>query len=410
MNYFQRGESKLSDVSIIKVHNDDVLRAVKKAITITQGFDSIQWENATVLIKPNTVNPSESGSGKVTDARVVDAVVQTVKEKDPHRIVIGEGSSVGYDFPGREDSIHCMKVAGILDVAKKHDVEVVDLNRDEQVEVELREAFVMDSFKIAKTAQDADVMISLPVIKTHIRTGITCGLKNMKGVLPGDEKKRTHLCGLDRGIVDLNRAVKPHYTVVDAIVGMQGTNSEEADKVPMDLIVAGDDVVAVDSVCAALAGFHAEDLLHIQLAAEAGLGIADLNRIDIFGEKLEAVRQPFIPFLEASKDLFGGATILEQSTCTGCMGELVSLFIYLKEAGFQDRLADLTLIAGTLEDVKGMDATPLIIGRCAKAHRKRGIFVPGCPPHGKKITEAACEALGIDKAEVRRTVDALHDA
>ncbi len=399
----------MSDVSIIKVHEKDVMEAVRKAVSMTQGFDSIRWENATVLVKPNTVNPSESGSGKVTDARVVAAVVEIVKEKNRGRIVIGEGSSVGYDFPGREDSIHCMKVAGVLDVAEKYGIEVVDLNQDEQVEVKLSQAYVMDSFKIARTAWEADVIISVPVIKTHIRTGITCGLKNMKGVLPGDEKKRTHLCGLDRGIVDLNRAVRPHYTVVDGIVGMQGTNSEETDRVPMDLIVAGDDVVAVDTVCASLAGFDVEDLFHIRLAAEAGLGIADLKQIDIFGEKIDAVKRPFIPFLEASKELFGGATIIEKNTCTGCMGELVSLFIYLKEAGFQDRLSELTLIAGTPEDVEGMNALPLVIGRCAKEHKERGIFVPGCPPHGIKITEGACEVLGIDKKKVRRTVDALHD-
>ena len=399
----------MSEVSIIKVHDKNVTKAVRKAVSMTQGFDSIRWKNATVLIKPNTVNPSKSGSGKVTDARVVASVVEIVKKKNPGRIVIGEGSSVGYDFPGREDSIHCMKVAGILDVAEKYGIEAVDLNQDEQVEVKLSQAYVMDSFRVAKTAWEADVIISVPVIKTHIRTGITCGLKNMKGVLPGDEKKRTHLCGLDRGIVDLNRAVKPHYTVVDGIVGMQGTNSEETDRVPMDLIVAGDDVVAVDTVCASLAGFDVEDLFHIQLAAEAGLGVADLKQIDIFGEKIDAVKRPFIPFIEASKDLFTGATLIEKDTCTGCMGELVSLFIYLKEAGFGDKLSDLTLIAGTPENVEGMNATPLIIGKCAKEHKELGVFIPGCPPHGKKITDGACEVLGIDKKEVRRKVDALHD-
>ena len=399
----------MSEVSIIKVHDKNVTKAVRKAVSMTQGFDSIRWKNATVLIKPNTVNPSKSGSGKVTDARVVASVVEIVKKKNPGRIVIGEGSSVGYDFPGREDSIHCMKVAGILDVAEKYGIEAVDLNQDEQVEVKLSQAYVMDSFRVAKTAWEADVIISVPVIKTHIRTGITCGLKNMKGVLPGDEKKRTHLCGLDRGIVDLNRAVKPHYTVVDGIVGMQGTNSEETDRVPMDLIVAGDDVVAVDTVCGSLAGFDVGDLFHIQLAAEAGLGVADLEQIDIFGEKIDAVKRSFIPFLEASKDLFTGATLIEKDTCTGCMGELVSLFIYLKEAGFGDKLSDLTLIAGTPENVEGMNATPLIIGKCAKEHKELGVFIPGCPPHGKKITDGACEVLGIDKKEVRRKVDALHD-
>ncbi len=66
----------------------------------------------------------------------------------------------------------------------------------------------MHTFKVARTAYEADVIVDLPV-KTHSRTGITCGLKNIrKGVLPGYEKRRTHTLGLDRGIVDLNRVMK----------------------------------------------------------------------------------------------------------------------------------------------------------------------------------------------------------
>ena len=272
----------MSIVSIVKLQHDDVSAAVRNAVALTPAFNDIDWKKATVLIKPNIVNPSKSGSAMITDARLVHAVTQLVLEQNPQKVIIGEGSSVGYDFPGREDSIHCMKVAGVLDVAEKFGIEVVDLNQDEQVEIKLPEAFVMDTFSIAKTASASDVILSLPVIKTHVRTGITCGLKNMKGVLPSDEKKRTHQCGLDRGIVDLNRIAKPHFTIVDAITGLQGTHTEETDKVPLNLVIAGHDVVAVDTVCAAVAGYNVKDILHVQLSAEAGLGISDLDQIAHF--------------------------------------------------------------------------------------------------------------------------------
>jgi len=395
-------------VSIARV-KDDVEAAVRKAVSLTPAFDSINWSESRVLIKPNSVNPSVSGSGMVTDARVIKAVVKLVKDKRPQNVVIGEGSSVGYDFPGREDSIHCMRVAGVLEVADQFGVEVVDLNQDEQVEVKLSKAFVMDTFSIAKTARDADVIISLPVLKTHIRTGITCGLKNMKGVLPSDEKKRTHQCGLDRGIVDLIRIAKPQFTVVDCITGLQGTNSGEADKVPLNLVVAGDDGVAVDTVCAAIAGFDAKDIMHVQLAAEEGLGTSDLTQIDVRGEKIETVAHPFVPYVEAVRHLFGGATIIENNTCTGCMGEMISTFIYLKKAGYEDKLPDLTMLLGTPGEIGSLKGKPVIVGRCAKALRDRGVFVPGCPPHGIKITEGACDALNIDKDAVRCVIESLHD-
>jgi len=399
----------VSIVSIVRVQNEDVESAVRKAVSLTNGFESVAWKGATVLVKPNAVSPSKSGSGVITDARVVESVTKYVKERNPKRIVIGDGSSVGYDFPLRFDSIRCMEVAGFVDVAQKLGVDIVDLNRDEQVEVQVPDAFVMETFSIAKTAWEADVIISLPVIKTHIRTGITCGLKNMKGILPGNEKKRTHQLGLDRGIVDLNRVAKPKFTVVDGIIGTQGTHSDEADRVPLNLIFAGSDVVAVDAVCASVAGFDVKDILHVQLAAEANLGVADLSRIEIRGEKIDAVKRPFIPFLEAARHRFGGANIIEKNTCTGCMGEIVSTFLYLNKAGFHDRLSDLTLIMGTPDEVPSLNGNPVVLGRCARKYRHLGVFVPGCPPHGIKITDRVCEALKIDQNIVHREIVELHN-
>jgi len=399
-------------VSIVSLHKDNVEAAVRKAVSLTDGFDNLGWKGAEVLIKPNSVLPVKTGTGIVTDVRVVEAVTKMALEKNPKKVIIGEGSSVGYDFKERWNSIHCMEVTGVMEVGRKLGVEVIDLNQDEQVQVEVPDAFVMERFAIAKTALEADITISVPVIKTHIRTGITCGLKNMKGVLPGDEKKRTHKLGLDKGIVDLNRVAKPTFTVVDAIVGVQGawsSHADEVDRVHLNLICAGSDVVAVDAVCATIAGFDIKDVLHVQLAAEANLGVADMDLIEVRGERIETVKTPFITFLQASRELFGAAKIIEKNTCTGCMGECVSTFIYLNKAGFHDKLADLALVMGTPDETDTLEGNPVIIGRCAKEYRHQGVFVPGCPPHGMEITDAVCDALKIDKSIVHSAIEDLHN-
>jgi len=403
---------QMAVVSIAKLRRDDVEGAVREAVALTGEFDRLPWDGAEVIIKPNSVLPVKTGTGIVTDVRVVEAVTKLALEKGPKRVVIGEGSSVGYDFKERWNSIYCMEKAGVLEVANRLGVEVVDLNQDDQVEVTVADAFVMPRFAVAKTALQADILLCVPVIKTHIRTGITCGLKNMKGVLPGDEKKRTHKLGLDKGIVDLNRAIRPTFTIVDGIVGVQGAWSshvEETDRVALNVVTAGRDVVAVDAVCAAIAGFDPKEILHVQLAAEAKLGTADPSQIEIRGEPVERISRRFTTFLEASRRLFGAAEIIEKDTCTGCMGECVSTFIYLNKAGFEDRLSDLALIMGTPEEVATFKENPVVIGRCAKAHRARGTFVPGCPPHGIKITDAVCEALKIDKGVVHAAIEELHD-
>jgi hypothetical protein len=147
----------------------------------------------------------------------------------------------------------------------------------------------------------------------------------------------------------------------------------------------------------------------VQLAAQEGLGVADLERIKVRGEAIANVAQRFVPYQEAAQDRFGAAQIVERNACTGCMGEIVSTFIYLNKAGFGDRLADLTLIVGMPDELPEMRKTPVVVGKCARAFRHRGIYVPGCPPHGIAITDGACEALGIDSQAVHAAIAALHD-
>ena len=399
----------MSTVSIVTVEDERVEDAVRRAVELACDLSSVIPPGSNVLIKPNVVAPSPSGSGKITDARVTEAVTRIVLESNPAKVVIGEGSSVGYDFPGKVDSLHCLEVSGTAAVARELGVALVDLNRDERVEVRAEDAFVMDSFAVARAAWEADVIVNLPVIKTHVRTGITCGLKNIKGVLPGGEKKRTHQLGLDRGIVDLNRVIKPHLTVVDAIVGMEGTWQYPEDSVRLGSILAGTDVVAVDAVCATMAGFDVEQILHVQLAAQEGLGIADLDRIEVRGVAISDVARRFIPYQEAAQDRFGAAQIVEERACTGCVGEMTSTFIYLREAGFGDRLAELTLVMGMPDELPEMWSTPVVIGKCARAYRHLGVYVPGCPPHGIAITDGACQVLGIDERVVHRAIEELHD-
>ncbi len=398
----------MSIVSIVKVHEGRVSDAVRHAVDLVDGM-AILKPGDTVLIKPNLVKPAPSGSGIITDARVTEAVVQLVLEHDPARVIIGEGSSVGYDFPGQVDSLTAMEVSGTADVARKYGLPMVDLNHDDVVEVQAHDAYVMDTFGVARTAWEANVTIDLPVVKTHARTGITCGLKNMKGVLPGTEKKRTHRVGLDRGIVDLNRVMRPHLTVVDALVGRAGTHTRDEDRVALDCVLAGADVVAVDAVCATIMGFDVEEILHIRLADEAGLGEADLDRIDVYGERIANVARPFQPYIEAAKERFGDATIIEKNTCTGCIGEMESTFLYLNRAGYADRLKELVLVLGTPDEVPDLDTTPVIVGKCPSDYKHLGVWVGGCPPHGIKITEAVCEALGLDKDAVYRAIEELHN-
>jgi len=396
-------------VSIVKVEGEVVEVAVRKAVKLSGGLANIIKPGSKVLIKPNVMRPLRSGCGVITDVRVTQAVTELVLEQDPERVIIGEGASVGYDFPDFKDTMEAFQVSGTAEMARRLGAELVDLNRDTPVEVEVPEAFVMKRFKIAKTAKEADAIISVPCLKTHVRTGVTASLKNMKGVLPGLEKRRTHRTGLDRAIVDLNRVAKPDFVVVDAINCMEGTWTIPDDTVRMSLILAGADPVSVDSVCAKLIGLNPEKIMHIKLAEEEGLGIADLNRIGIEGERIEDVVKRLSSYQEVFRGRFRGVRIVEKDACTGCMGEAMSTLVYLRSAGFEKEMAELSLVMGQPEEVCEAGRKLLIVGQCASEHRRLGTYVRGCPPHGFEITNGACEALDIDKETVQRAIEKLHE-
>ena len=393
-------------VSIVK-SGEDVELAVRRAVALAGGLDDIVTGASRVLVKPNIASRDKSGTGKVTDARVTQAITKIILERKPRSVVIGEGSAVGYDFPEWQDTMMALEESGTKEVAERLGVPLVDLNQDRHREVEIPNALVMKTVKIAETALDSDVIVSVPVMKTHIRTGITLSLKNMKGVMPGAEKKKTHRLGLELAIADLLSVVKPHFAVVDGLVGAEGLWEYPDDCVAMGLVGAGRDPVAVDSVFAQIMGVSPADVMHLVYCHKKGLGIYDPGSIETVGPPIPEVRRPFLPAFEVLRKRYPGLTIQAEKACTGCTGELISTLIYIREAKQLERLKDLTVIMG--EAPKPLPGDKIVvIGKCAQKLKDNFPFVPGCPPAVDAITERVCEVCEIDVRLAFQKRDELH--
>jgi uncharacterized protein (DUF362 family) len=404
----------VSTVSVVKRNGRSVEATVREAVRLAGGLRGIVGRESRVPIKPNLVGPSPSGSGVVTDCRVVEAVAKLALELNPARVLIGEGSGFGYDvthpWEGRGlQTMDAFKASGVLGVAERLGIEVVDLNRDTPVEVKVKHPLVADSFRIAKTALDSDVIINVPVMKTHRRTVISLAYKNMKGVLWLMEKRKTHRLGLDRAIVDLNRTVRSSFVVVDGLVGSQGETRSKRDRVEMDLIVAGRDAVSVDAVCARIMGFDPSRIKTISLAAEEGLGIGDLERITVRGASIESVVRKFRDPQTVIAETYPGLTLMDEQACTACEGELQSPLFYISQAGLAGQLRGLTVVMGKQAAPPKVDGKVLYFGQCVREFGERGLFVDGCPPHGGwAVTEKICEICGIDKKAVMAAIEKLH--
>ena len=114
---------------------------------------------------------------------------------------------------------------------------------------------------LPKTVRGVDFLVSMPKLKTHHWAGVTLSLKNMFGTVPGAcygwPKNVLHWAGIDRAILDINAAVRPDFAIVDGIVGMEGNGPIQGTRKPAEVLILGDDPVAVDSTCARVMGLSA---------------------------------------------------------------------------------------------------------------------------------------------------------
>jgi len=383
-------------VSLVKVDQSGIEAAVRQAVALAGGLDEIVNSDSRVLIKPNLFRPEPSGMGLTTDCRVTEAVTRMVLELGAKSVVIGEGSGAGYDFDGSHSTEEAFRVSGTAHVAHRLGVESRNLNRDAFVEVTISNPYVMDKVRVAKTALESDVIISVPLLKTHLRTLVTLSLKNMKGVMPGAEKRKTHRLGLDQAIADLNSVVKPSYVVVDGLAGMQGRWEYPEDRFEPGLIIAGRDPVAVDTACTCLMGFEPAQVMHLQYFARRQGTVADLRRLELVGEPLERYRQILKSGFEVIKSRYPGVTIIEgEAACTGCTGELIGALSAIREAACVSALNDLTVILGNPTETSTTTKT-IVLGKCARKLAHLGYYVKGCPPRDDDVIRAISKVCGID--------------
>jgi uncharacterized protein (DUF362 family) len=237
-----------------------------------------------ILIKPNYINSKHPSTGITTDSGVIEGVVKFLRTgKMRCGVVIGEGS-------GFADTFHAFKIAGVDAVADRWNVKLVDLNNDEFVEAQVPDPLNLKKIRVAKTALESAI-ISVPKLKPHRIATVTLSLKNMMGALAskGSMHRGT---SLSENIADLASVLKPSLAVIDGIIAGEG-HETSGDPVPMNLVIAGTDPVAVDAVGAAVMDVAPEDVRHLLLAEKKGLGTCRLTNITVLGEPIEAVKRRF---------------------------------------------------------------------------------------------------------------------
>ncbi len=244
-----------------------------------------------VVLKPNLV---EYHRDKVinTDPRVVAAVIELCQREGAGEIIVAEG-------PGHWRNVeYLVGASGLGDVLRTYKIPFVDLNHDEPVKtVNLGRLTKLDHLYLTRTISSADVVISLPKLKTHHWAVATLSLKNLFGTLPGIcygwPKNELHWRGIDNSIVDIALTRTPDLAIVDGIVGMEGDGPLNGTPKEMGVLVMGNDLVAVDATCCRLMQFDPERVGYLVLGMRKKLGLLAEPQIKQLGETILRRAQPF---------------------------------------------------------------------------------------------------------------------
>lgn len=139
---------------------------------------------------------------------------------------------------------------------------------------------ILKNLEFSKDALDADLFINFPILKHHRGTKLTLGMKNFMGLIW--DRRFFHTADLHQCIADLAAVKKPHLTIMDAIRGI--TDNGPVGPGPIKeygQVIFGTDQVAVDAYSAALFGMKPAEVDYIRMAAEAGLGQIDWEKLRI---------------------------------------------------------------------------------------------------------------------------------
>ncbi len=257
------------------IHGPDPAAITRAAIDTLGGMVSFVRPGNDVIIKPNICTdylPPEYAA--TTNPTVVATLVSMCLEAGAKRVRV-----MDYPFGGTPASAY--ENSGIKAAVEAAGGEMGYMPFAKYIEVDIPQGKSMTSTSIFRDILETDVLINVPIAKTHSAAVLTLGEKNLMGVV----QNRNVMHGdLHQRIADLNSLVKPGLTVVDAvrILTAHGpTGGDLADVKQTDTVIASRDIVAADAYATTLFGMTGADIGYIQASADMGLGTMDLSSINI---------------------------------------------------------------------------------------------------------------------------------
>ncbi len=380
-------------VAIVKTGGNDgapLRNAVQHALDLLDLPLKDVGPGSCVVIKPNiTADRSSWRQGIVTNPHLVRAIIECVAERNPREIRIAEAIAVGLDVK------KAYSFLGYDKIAKDTGARLIDLYDEEFVDVPITGSNLHATLQIAKTVIEADFLINVPVIKTHVATGISVCMKNLMGTISREQKKKFHFFGIAESVVDLNSVVKPNLCIADGTVAGEGDGPMANEPVGFETILAGTDNRVVDTISAGVMGFEPNQIEILKICNDRR-GALRVSDIEIVGQALRQTLRPFKHAAECVKPP-EGIECAEGGACAACSGVLELALARADQMDILEKLKPLRIVCGPDSSPPGTAENVLVVGKCLSHLKESGHFVPGCPPQVFLVTDELREMAGVDR-------------
>lgn len=398
-------------VSIVRY--DRPLEPVRQALALTGGLERIP-ASAKVFIKPNIVFWTKRAAfpkwGVITTSRLVHDMVHLLKEHGVSDITIGEGMVLGKhkDF---STTAHAFESLGYNLLTQRYGVKVIDTFQRPFVKVDLGEG---DHLNFNGDILESDLVVDLPVMKTHAQTVVSLGLKNLKGMIDVKSRKKCHgadpVKDLHYWVSRLADPMPPILSVIDGTYTSEYGPGIDGVVHRKDLLVASWDLLSGDKVGTSLLGHEPTEVPYLAHALSAAGRPLDLSDVTVLGESLTEHAQlhhwsfPYtegglMPQIMGKKGIEGVSYYQYDNTlctyCSGINGPVIAAIIGAYTGEPYDQVEVLT---GKVMQPRPEAKKTILLGKCMyQAHKdnpdiKEMIAVKGCPPQPEQILKALHQA------------------
>lgn len=385
-------KKKYRDVFIFQ--GDDGYSLTKQCLGNIE-FDFSSLRDKKVLIKPNAGRLVVPHSGINTNPEVVAAIIDFFVDKGINNIAVAESPILGVK------ALEALEKCGIAKIAQERKIPLIDLDVQKPEIISIPKPKVIDKLKVCKEILNYDFIVSVPVVKTHMHTQVSLGLKNMKGCLYRREKVRLHQLPssdkvtppakpLDIAIADLAKILLPNLTIIDGTIAQEGLGPSAGTPKQFGVVISSLNCLAADYVCAELMGLNPLEIHHLRYAIKE---VFDDNDADLFfKEKLQIKPNDYMKWMEKFEPPpqkisieFSNVVVEDIESCSACLSSVL-MFLRRYEKALNEYYSDSKQLRIALG--KGIGEQPsntLLVGNCT-AHRKSGcILVKGCPPVASDI-------------------------